>query len=247
MASREGVRNVAAIAVALGVLSACSTPEQPVEIFDPYEEQNRQTHAFNKGLDRAVLRPVSQVWDDIPRPATRIAANFAENLDTPGYVLNQILQGEIEDAGHNVFRFVLNTTLGVGGLFDPASSFGLTPREADFGQTLHAWGAEEGAYLELPFLGPSTERDAAGFAVDIALNPLRFVIPDTGVFVTPGTFVIDVIDTRAQLGGTLDQVLYESADSYAQTRSLYLQNRRFEVGTPVEDTYFDPYEELYGE
>ena len=247
MTGMSGPFRLFAIGAVLVVLAGCSMPDQAVEIHDPYEAQNRQTHEFNKALDRGLLRPASQVWDDIPRPATRIAANFAENLDTPGYILNDILQGEIEDAGHNLFRFVLNTTLGVAGLFDPATSFGLAAREADFGQTLHVWGAEEGAYLELPFLGPSTERDAAGFVVDTVLNPVRLIVPDLETWVPPAGTAVQIVDTRAALGGTLDSVLYDSADSYAQARSLYLQNRRFVVGTPVEDTYFDPYEELYGD
>jgi phospholipid-binding lipoprotein MlaA len=231
---------------ALAVLVGCSTPVTPVEVHDPYEEQNRRTHRGNVDLDRAMLRPASRAWGAaVPQPVRRGAVNFAANLDTPGYVINDVLQGQVDDAVHNLFRFIINSTLGLAGVFDPASSIGLGPRSTDFGETLHVWGAPEGAYLELPVFGPSTERDAAGLVVDIIMNPVRLAFPDVPLSAT--ATAVQIVDTRFILGATIDGVLYDSADSYAQSRTIYLQNRRFRLGGGGEDDYFDPYEELYGE
>ncbi len=229
-------------------LSACNTPPEPVDVWDPYEVQNRQRHEGNVAVDRAVLRPAARAWgESVPQPVRRTAVNFASNLEAPGFIVNDVLQGNGEDAIHNLFRFVINSTLGVAGIFDPASSFGLEPRDSDFGETLHVWGAEEGAYMELPLFGPSTERDAVGTVVDIVINPIGGLVPDLPVWVSPTGRAVQVVDTRDRLGASFDSILYDSADSYAQSRTIYLQNRRFELGDEAEDTYFDPYEELYGE
>jgi len=137
----------------------------------------------------------------------------------------------------------------VGGLFDPASSFGLEPRDTDFGETLHVWGTGEGAFVEVPFKGPSTERDLIGDIVDAALNPLGRILPVEAQGPARAIRVAAKLADRAQFGLTVDEILYDSADSYAQTRLIYLQNRRFELarngrGTaqdlaPTGD--FDPY------
>jgi phospholipid-binding lipoprotein MlaA len=133
----------------------------------------------------------------------------------------------------------------VGGIFDMAGGMGLEPRESDFDQTLYEWGASEGQIVESPVLGVYTARHAYGTIVDIALNPARFVLP----FSTPwlNSAVIDVLDTRYSLGDTIDSTLYESEDSYAISRSVYLQNRRFFLEGGATTDYVDPYEELYGE
>ena len=233
---------------ALGLLAGCATAPAvaPDAVADPFEVQNRQMHALNKGVDRAVLRPASRVWGGaVPPPVRRVAVNAAENLDTPGHVLNDLLQGEVDDAVHNLFRFAINSTLGIAGLFDPATSMGLEARESDFGQTLHVWGAGEGVYVELPVFGPRTERDAWGTAVDIALNPARVLLPAE----TPRleARAVELLDARHSLGSTIDGVLYDSADSYAQSRSIYLQNRRFFLAEGQSEVYFDPYDEFLEE
>jgi phospholipid-binding lipoprotein MlaA len=239
----------AAAALLLAALAACGTPVQSPPgdtAFDPNETQNREIHAFNKGFDRYAVRPVSQVWGALlPPPVRRGAMNFAVNLDTPTYVFNDLLQGEVEDATHNLFRFIINSSLGVGGIFDFAGGMGLEPRESDFGQTLFVWGASEGAIVEVPVFGVYTSRHAYGTAVDIVTNPARLILP----FSTPwlNSAVIEVLDTRYSLGSTIDATLYDSADSYALSRSLYLQNRRFFLAGGEAEEYFDPYEDLYGE
>ncbi len=215
---------------------------------DPYEAQNRRVHAFNLGVDRALFRPSSRVYGvGVPDPVKQGVANFATNLSTPGSILNDVLQGEAEDAGHNFFRFAINSTLGLAGIFDPATSMGLPERESDFGQTLHVWGAGEGAYLELPLLGPSTERDATGEVVDFVLNPMRHAVPDDARSAVIATKVGEGLGKRARFGNTIDSVLYESADSYRQTRDAYLQNRRFELGGDQTEDYIDPYDDLYAQ
>ncbi len=230
------------------LVAGCGTPPVPSSDADndPFEAQNRQMHAFNRAADSAIVRPASQVWGAVvPPPVREGAVNFARNIDTPGHVLNDILQGEVDDAVHNLFRFAINSTLGVAGLFDPATSMGLEARASDFGQTLFVWGAEEGDYVELPFFGGRTERHAYGTVVDFVLNPARPLLPVETPSITSA--VVQVVDLRYELGQSIDGILYESADSYALSQSIYLQNRRFFLAEGDATEYFDPYEELFGE
>lgn len=242
------------VVCALLSAAACTVPGPdgaPGGIFDPYEAQNRKVHERSKRFDQKVLRPVALAYaDTVPEPAQEMVGNFAGNLSVPGAVVNQVLQVDLEGAVRNTVRFGLNTTLGFGGLFDVASEFGLTEDDADFGQTLAVWGVPEGAYLELPFIGPSTERDAVGRVVDFVINPTR-VIPAPESYYLTGTRIVARIGQRGRFASTVDSILYDSADSYAQMRLLYLQNRRYEVGeadaAAAEAAEIDPYEELYGE
>ncbi len=241
-------------ALALALVAGCGAPAVTSGINDPHEARNREVHAFNKNIDRAFVRGGSGAYGEaVPRPVRGGITNFVGNADMPRLVLNDVLQGEAEDALHNTFRFLVNTTFGIGGLLDPASDMGLEARQTDFGETLHVWGAGEGAYLELPVLGPSTERDAFGRAVDFAVNPLNFALPRKERVAVLGLGVVDAFGGRASFGSTVDSVLYDSADSYAQARLLYLQNRRFQLGGPAAgptgtevagpggDPYLDPY------
>lgn len=232
-------------ALALSALAACAAPPPPAEPFDPSEAQNRQTHAFNKTIDKAFLGPASEGYGSVvPKPVQRGVQNFAGNLDLPGDVLNGLLQGRPGRAGANTLRFVINTTIGVGGLFDPARALGIEGKRTDFGETLHVWGVAEGAYNELPLLGPSTDRDTVGRVVDIFINPVRLAIPDEGRAALAGVGVASTLGDRYRFGDTVDSILYDSADSYAQARLLYLQNRRFELGqTAGESDFEDPYAE----
>ncbi len=216
---------------------------------DPYESLNRASHAFNKGADRLLVRPVSQSYGrTVPYPARRSLSNVAAHLDEPKSVANHILQGDVESAGHSFFRFLVNSTIGVAGLFDPATgSFGLERRQAGFGDTLATWGAREGAYMELPFAGPSTEREFAGLVVDVATNPVSHISGDVAILTTAST-ISATLNVRYELGDTVDSVLYESADSYAQLRLSYIQNRKFKLNQQdPERADNDPFEELYDE
>jgi phospholipid-binding lipoprotein MlaA len=227
------------------LVSACAAAPAPQTPQDPYENVNRSVHAFNKGVDSALLRPVSKGYGAVvPAPVRQGVNNFAENLEGPGDVVNNLLQGRIGNAGQNTLVFLTNSIMGVGGIFDAATAIGIPRKPTDFGETLHVWGAGEGNYVELPLLGPSTERDAVGRVVDIALNPLRYTLQPPESDVATAANVLSVIGDRARYSDTIDSILYDSADSYAQARLLYLQKRRFELGqTASEDEFEDPYAE----
>lgn len=230
------------------LLAGCSVAPEGVEIWDPYEEENRAVHAENRAIDSAFLSGGASSYEQsVPAPVRTGVANLSSNLSLPGQALNGLLQGRPGTVVENTFRFLLNSTLGLGGLFDPASEFGLAGRPTDFGETLHVWGAPEGAYVELPFLGPSTQRDAFGRVVDVVIDPVRYILPARERNLTFGVRVLARLGDRGRYSAFIDSTLYDSADSYAQARLMYLQNRRFQLGDDSRTQYFDPYEDLYGD
>jgi phospholipid-binding lipoprotein MlaA len=249
-----------AVALALLVLvGACSVAPPGTDINDPYEDVNRQIHAFNKGFDAAILDPAGEAVSYLPDILKDGIVNFSDNAGLPNTAVNGILQGNFNGAARNSLRFILNTTVGLLGFFDPAGVIGVDEVDTDFGETLAVWGVPEGAYLELPGLGPSTERDAAGFVVDLFLDPFQIFgiqppINETTVELFETDTIAEfgeLIVERGEFDDSFDSI-YESADSYAQLRLIYLQNRRFEIGDndasavpPTdEEYYFDPYEDL---
>ncbi|MBE0552056.1 MAG: VacJ family lipoprotein [Rhodobacteraceae bacterium] len=242
------VRKLAVIA-ALAALTACGPAPAPTGIDDPYERENRGTHQFNLMMDQKVLSPLSQAMGSGNGPISRGISNFGGNLGLPGDVVNNLLQFRIGRATHNTLRFAINSTIGIAGLFDPATAVGVPAKETDFGETLHVWGIGEGAYLELPLLGPSTQRDALGSVVDLALDPVNHLVPKPESYIGTMAKLAARLGDRARYSATVDSILYGSADSYAQARLLYLQNRRYELGqTTGEGADFeDPYEDPYGE
>lgn len=227
---------------AIVALTACSVGDPTALVNDPHETANRRVHAFNKGLDRSVLRPAGQMAAATPDAFTVPISNFADNAGMPSAVANGLLQGNIGGAATNTMRFVVNSTVGVGGLFDPASAIGLQEDDTDFGETLAVWGVGEGAYIELPVFGPSTQRDAIGTLVDLVFDPLDSTGHDIQQDYSTITSGLGLAVTRGQFMDTFDGLLYESADSYSQARLAYLQNRRFELGeaTPA-DQEIDPF------
>lgn len=241
------------IGLALGLLAACADPDGHGGINDPYEQDNRAIHRANLALDRALLRPASNAYGDgIPRPVRKGVGNFASNLGLPGKVVNSLLQLDIEGALQNTFRFAINTTIGIGGVFDPAGQIGIEENDTDFGETLYKWGVGEGRYMELPIIGPSTERHAVGRAVDLFTNPLSYVINDDAArWVSPVAQSLARVGDRYEYSSTVDSILYGSEDSYAAARQLYLDNRRFQLGVEVTETEADEIDalfyELYGE
>ena len=249
-------RPVAALGVlGLLVLGACgpATLPQGDRIADADEAQNRAVHRFNLALDRAVVGPTARGYGTIvPDPLREGVDNFASNLSQPSYILNNLLQVRIGQATQNVVRFMINSTIGIGGIFDPATAIGVPAARTDFGQTLHIWGVPEGDFVMLPGFGPSTTRDTVGLIVDMATNPVRQVVPaGDGHYVT-GVQLLDLLGDRYEVDDVLDDLIYASTDSYAQLRSLYLQSRRFELGGPtaglddaVDDIYADPYIDPY--
>ena len=237
---------LAIVSIVLG-LSACTPAPQPVGDNDPFEAQNRSVHRANVDLDRVVVRPVSQAYGAVvPQPVRRGVSNFASNLAAPGLILNNLMQARIDEAATNAFRFIFNSTFGLGGMLDFATEAGIPEASTDFGETLYVWGVPEGSYTELPLLGPSTSRHVAGRVVDFAINPLRVVTatPESGIIT--GTRIGARIGDRYRYSDVIDGVLYESADSYAQSKLLYLQNRRFALSGSQAADDFDPYEDVYG-
>lgn len=238
--------SLALAGLALACLAGCAAPI-PGGISDPHEAQNRAVHQENVALDRTVVRPVATAYGtSVPRPIRTGLSNFATNLSLPGSVFNSLLQLRPGDAAQNTTRFLINTTIGIGGLFDPATPMGATEVDTDFGETLRVWGVAEGDYVELPLLGPATERDAVGRIVDIFFDPLGFVAFSTdGRYVLATSKMLSGFDARYENAELIDSILYESADSYAQARQIYLQNRRFKLGRGAQPDYFDPYEDPY--
>ena len=219
---------------------------------DSYESVNRKVHGFNKALDKNFIRPVSTGYTAVvPTEFQVLVSNFSNNLSLPASVVNKLLQGDIPDAASNAARFAVNSTLGLAGLFDPSVSFGLPAQQTDFGATLHVWNAPQGDYLELPVLGPSTERAALGLLVDLFTNPLGYQLNSEQRVYRNGASAASILGLRSQYGSTIDTMLYDSADSYTQSRLIYLQNRNFTLGGSDEMEYdelnFDPYENDYAE
>ncbi len=226
-------------------LAACGPAPAPEGIYDPREAQNRGFHDFNVDLDRHILRPAGQAYVKIvPQPVAVGVSNFADNLDLPGEVVNDLLQLQLGHGVQNTLRFAINTTIGIGGLFDPATKLGIQEEPTDFGETLHVWGMPEGAYIEMPVIGPTTDRDLLGTVVDLAMNPVRLLVPGNGTNASILAKLAARIGDRGRYSETVDSILYDSADGYAQARILYLQNRRFELGqTTGSDSVEDPYAE----
>ena len=229
------------------LLGACAKPDVGRQIDDPHEVANRAVHAENLLLDQQFVRPISNAYGtSVPGPLQTGIANVANNLSTPSDVLNNLLQVRLGQAAQNTSRFLVNSTVGVLGLFDVASAMGIPEAPTDFGETLYYWRVPEGSYAVLPLVGPSTSRHAAGRLVDLALNPIRSAVPAPESRIGTAFGVADAFGTRYRNAELIDSVLYESADSYAQARLLYLQNRRFQLrGSDVDDDYFDPYEDPY--
>jgi phospholipid-binding lipoprotein MlaA len=230
------------VLIAIALLSACTAPQPGAEFNDPYEASNRAFYDISVTLDRIILRPAGQVAAALPMEITGPVSNFADNVGLPGMVANGFLQGDIAGMGTNTMRFLINTTIGIGGLFDPAGAIGLAEESTDFGETLTVWGVPEGAYLVLPLFGPSTERDAVGTLVDLLIDPLQSVGTVAQIDFATGAKIADRAISRGAFMDTIDGILYESADSYAVARLAYLQNRRFELGeVPPESDEIDPF------
>ncbi len=237
--------------VLLALLAACGQPDPALTSsvpYDPYEASNRLNHERNKRLDRAVLRPVAMGYSAVvPDDVETVISNFATNLSLPGAMVNSALQGNGVGLTSDFYRFLVNTTLGLGGLIDVATDLNMPDATyTDFGETLYTWGVHEGPYIQLPVIGPSTSRAAAGRVVDLFTNPLGYVIEDPEVYYALGTRASKGLTSRGRYSESIDSVLHDSADSYAASRSLYLQNRRFKVGSGGSEAYLDPYDTTAG-
>lgn len=244
--ARRRVRTVLMASLAMASLAACTAKTGTGQFNDPYQAQNRENHKFNVAFDSNVLKPASQAYGHVlPGPVRQGVSNFANNLSLPSYVLNDLFQARIYDAADNTLRFAFNTIFGIGGIFDPAGAMGLHAKSNDFGHTLYAWGAREGAYLEVPFLGPSTERALAGKVVDAVTNPTRLLVPQSIRNVPYAADAGSLLDYRYRFNDTVDSILHGSSDSYGQERLIYLEQRHYALGIQSNASMTNPYEDPY--
>lgn len=231
-------RNLVVLTVG-GVLMASAALADAPE--DPYEQTNREIFAFNMGLDRAVMRPVARGYRTVvPDPLRLGVSNALENLTEPKTFVNNLLQGDAEAAWHTLLRFTINSTIGIGGLFDVTTAGHFERRKEDFGQTLAIWGYHSGPYLMLPVLGPSTGRDTVGFVVDSVTDPFNIVFGFVPSAARTGT---SMVDRRSEVIEEFEAVESTAIDLYASVRTLYYQNRENEIRNgappPLDDLYRD--------
>lgn len=232
-----------ALVALLAVLAGCAGAQtKSAASPDPLEPANRAFYSLNEGLDRALVKPIAEVYDKItPAPARTAITNFFDNLFYLNVILNSFLQGKLDQGFSDTGRFVLNSTLGLGGLFDVATGMGLPIHNEDFGQTLAKWGMDEGPYVYLPIKGPNSGRDLPDLVTSALLNPLTYI---SGGILLP-IQALRVISLRANL---LDETRIRdeaAVDPYSFTREAYLQRREYLIydGAPPTEGYEDIFDE----
>jgi phospholipid-binding lipoprotein MlaA len=217
---------ITALLLFAAALGGCATTNSGASA-DPWENFNRKTFAFNETLDRAVMKPVAIGYEKVvPGFAREGVNNFFENLDDVGTSLNNFLQGKPGQGISDVGRFLVNTTLGVFGLWDVATPMGLEKHYEDFGQTLGTWGVQSGPYLVLPLLGPSSARDAPARIVDPSWYYSTYVDPESLYW---GLWGLEKVRTRANLLKAENLVQQAALDKYSFIRDAWLQRRRSQV------------------
>jgi len=251
--SSNGASGWVLLALAAFLSGCAGTPaedggEAPVRAeYDPLEPLNRGLYALNDAVDRVTLKPIARGYKAVvPEFARRGVTNFSRNLFTPRSALNNLLQGKPGPGFTDLGRFIINTTLGVGGLIDIATAQGIPEYDEDFGQTFAVWGIPEGPYLFLPILGPKTLLDAVSTPLNIFADPLYHYDNSS---VRDKVYVLRTIDLRMRLL-TAETLLEDSKDPYLTLRESYLQNRRFQVydgSPPSTDEEEDLFEEFFEE
>ena len=231
-------RSVYVFSVLFGLLhlGAC-TASGGVASADPWEPVNRKVHAINTGIDRVTLKPVAKGYRKvIPAFAQRGVSNFFTNLRTPLVIINNLLQGKGRDALSDSGRLLLNSTVGLGGLLDPASSAGLEIHNEDFGQTLAVWGVPSGPFVTVPLLGPRTLRDALTIPLNLFTNPLYHYNNSS---VRDKLWLLYAIQLRSRLL-LAENIIKDSPDPYLTIRESYLQRRQYLIhdGDPPDDYEF---------
>ncbi len=214
--------------------------EQPRNV-DPLEPLNRFNYRVHRIGDRFILRPVARAYQSVtPQPVRTGVTNFMRNLGMPVVIVNSMLQGKFSQAVDNTGRFLVNTTIGLGGLIDVASRAGLERPNEDFGQTLGTWGVSAGPYVFIPFLGPTTLRDGVGTAVDAFAQPLFYYDNSS---VRDKLVILAAVSARAGLL-SIDGNVDSAADPYLFIRDAYLQRREFLIydGNPPQDGVYDLYD-----
>lgn len=225
------------------LLGACGAPKPPDLAYDPLEKQNRAIHEVNTQVDSAVYGPVARAYGTyVPEVARHGVTNLRDNWRLPAHVVQYGLQGDGMKVAESTTRFAVNTLLGLGGLLDIAKDMGLPYRETGFDETMYLYGVPEGGYLELPLLGPGTERDWSAWALDQVSDPMYYVLPVAATNALLATGGLDIVNTRYELDPVIEELLHNSADGYTAQRISYLQNKRARLqgGTDVnqlEDIY----------
>ncbi len=224
-----------------------------------FEKFSRGTLKFNQGLDKAIFKPIAKGYRVLPQPIRTGTNNFVSNLRSLLSFSNNVLQGDLKSAGNTAGRFAINTTVGILGIFDPASKMGFEkkPRE-DFGQTLGVWGTGPGCYFVLPVLGPTTTRDAAGLIGNVFIDPFYHLTHNSETDIIVGNENLsehnyyyyrgtDAVDFRSKNIESFESLEENSIDFYASLKSLYLQNRQQKIlnsPTSSRDTEDSDWEEI---
>ena len=223
------VLRLTGLVLGAALLTGCATtPPSPEALAanDPYEQTNRDTLKLNGKIDKYFVIPTVGVYFLlVPEGGRRGVHNFLGNLSLPTIFVNDMLQGEVSRAGKSMWRLVINSTLGLGGFFDPASKIGIQGHGEDFGQTLAVWGMKEGPYLMLPFLGPSNPRDAAGLLVDAVMDPTNQIAFKQHIWWSGAREYFTLLDLKGQTYQTVQGIQRSSVDYYSSLRSLYRQLR----------------------
>ena len=200
------------------------------EIYDPIEPINRAIFSFNNAADKVILEPIAKGYKKLPTPIQSGINNFLSNLRAPLVVVNQILQGQGENAVQSTGRFLINSTVGIFGLFDVAERMGIDEKEEDFGQTLATWGVGDGFYIVLPIFGPSNVRDTAGMILTYTTDPINaYAVREGEAWLLPLRTATNAIDQRSKIIDEVNALRNNSIDYYAAVRSSYYQNRKAAV------------------
>ncbi len=210
------------------------------EIYDPFEPVNRAIFSFNNVADRIVLEPIAKGYKKLPSPLQSGINNFLSNLRAPLVVVNQLLQGQGENAVQSSGRFIVNSTVGLFGLFDVAEKIGLEEKEEDYGQTLATWGVGDGFYIVLPLFGPSNLRDTSGMVLTMLTDPINaYAVNEGEAWLVPMRTAVNAVDTRSQIIDEVNALRDNSVDYYAAVRSSYYQNRKAAINN-VDDSELTP-------
>ena len=210
------------------------------EIYDPFEPVNRAIFSFNNVADRIVLEPIAKGYKKLPSPIQSGISNFLSNLRAPLVVVNQILQGQGENAVQSSGRFIVNSTVGVLGLFDVAEKMGLEEKKEDYGQTLATWGVGDGFYIVLPLFGPSNLRDTSGMVLTMLTDPINaYAVNEGEAWLVPMRTATNAVDQRSQIIDEVNALRDNSVDYYAAVRSSYYQNRKAAINN-VDDNELTP-------
>jgi phospholipid-binding lipoprotein MlaA len=227
---------LSALSVVLLTLLGCAAAPAKKDPRDPWERVNRTTYKFNDKIDKAVLRPIAHGYQNVTPQFVRTGvSNFLDNLGYPLVIVNDLLQARVKTFARDTGRLLINTTLGIGGLLDPATPAGLEKTENDFGLTFGRWGIPKGPYFVIPFLGPSDVRDGLGRIPSAYLSPQNFV---NDVWVKYGIWLVSLVDARYRLLPT-DPLLDAAYDPYLFMKNAYLQRRDYLLskgsGTPTKN------------